>query len=378
MGPPECARQLCSEVEEEEVAAKAARFKHARQLTDMWSKGVAQRRKKEEAARQAKLKAGREEHAKLMKERKDAIEERLKATRDHISTEKTQHNLWVTTRQSSFESTLPGKAKARRAHLQFLDSVKADRKKKATRKVKVLRKSSIEGLTQSKRSFESTKRKQIEEEKRRRDSFRTEAIQLVTEEDTEYYTEVLKTKKKFDAERQKARTSYMQQLDALSRNIKTDVERRHEELRTAKQIAADELASRQKEHNDTLQAVEEKRIRDEEKAAKRAQAEKDRIAEVDKWNTVHRAEQEAEAVREAAAVKEALFKKHEEALANHRAKQALVLPALKHLSAKQKADYENARRERQEAQLLRQAREEETYASIVAREFRLPRHLVSP
>eukprot|EP00729_Bicosta_minor_P005000 gene5000-9188_t len=107
-------------------------------------------------------------------------------------------------------------------------------------------------------------------------------------------------------------------------------------------------------------------------------AEKDRIAEVDKWNTVHRAEQEAEAVREAAAVKEALFKKHEEALANHRAKQALVLPALKHLSAKQKADYENARRERQEAQLLRQAREEETYASIVAREFRLPRHLVSP
>ena len=61
-----------------------------------------------------------------------------------------------------------------------------------------------------------------------------------------------KTKKKFDAERQKARTGYMQQLDALSRNIKTYVERRHEELRTAKQIAADELASRQKEHNDTL------------------------------------------------------------------------------------------------------------------------------
>lgn len=55
MGPPECARQLCSEVEEEEVAAKAARFKHARQLTDMWSKGVAQRRKKEEAAYVSRL-----------------------------------------------------------------------------------------------------------------------------------------------------------------------------------------------------------------------------------------------------------------------------------------------------------------------------------
>ena len=79
-----------------------------------------------------------------------------------------------------------------------------------------------------------------------------------------------------------------------------------------------------------------------------------------------------------AAVKEALRRQHEEALEANKEKQALVLPALKHLTAKQHADYENARRERQEAQRLRQAIEEETYASIVAREFRLPRHLVSP
>jgi hypothetical protein len=50
LGPPSCAKILCSEVAEEDVESNAMRFKHARSLTDMWSKGVNVRRKKEEAA----------------------------------------------------------------------------------------------------------------------------------------------------------------------------------------------------------------------------------------------------------------------------------------------------------------------------------------
>lgn len=369
---------LCSEVEEEEVAANAARFKHARQLTQMWSKGVEQRRKKNEAAREAKLAAGREEKRRLAQERADNKAALLKATRDHISSEKTYHTALVQERASSFEATLPGKAKERKAHLQFLDSVKQGRIKKATRSVKALRSKQIDGLTTAKKVFVTDKQKQLEEEKRRREELRRQGMHLVTEEDTEYYTEILKTKKKFEAERQKARSGYIKHMELANKTIKADTQRRSEELRTAKQIAADNLAARQKEHNDTLQATEEKRLRDEAKAAKRAQADRQRIAEVDAWNAKHRAEQEAQAVRDAAAVKEALRRQHEEALEANKEKQALVLPALKHLTAKQHADYENARRERQEAQRLRQAIEEETYASIVAREFRLPRHLVSP
>jgi len=378
IGPPSCAKLLCSEVAEEDVAAHAARFKHARQLTNMWSKGVEQRRKKDEAAREIKLQAGRDEKKRLMQERKEATEARLKATRDHISNEKTNHNSWAQERQSSFEATLPGKAKERKAHLQFLDSVKQDRIKKATRSVKVLRTKQIDGLTTSIKSFGSEKRKQIDDEKRRREALRTEGIQIISVQDTEYYAEVLETKKKFESARQKARAGYMQHLESANKSIKADVRRRSEELHTAKQIRADDLAARQKEHNDTLLATEEKRLRDEAKAAKRAQADRERIAEVDTWNLTHRAEQEAQAVRDAASVKEGNRTEHAAALAAIAAKQALVLPALKHLTAKQKADYESARRERQDAQQMRQALEEETYASIVAREFRLPRHLVSP
>jgi hypothetical protein len=50
LGPPSCAKILCSEIAEEDVEANALRFKHARSLTGMWSKGVQVRRKKEEEA----------------------------------------------------------------------------------------------------------------------------------------------------------------------------------------------------------------------------------------------------------------------------------------------------------------------------------------
>jgi hypothetical protein len=98
---------------------------------------------------------------------------------------------------------------------------------------------------------------------------------------------------------------------------------------------------------------------------------KARVRELDTLSHTYRLQQQEQAVVDIASVKHEIKAVHKKALAENEAKHRLILPALKKTIAEQKADYEQARRERQEAQKHKQTLEEETYASIVAREFKL-------
>jgi hypothetical protein len=92
---------------------------------------------------------------------------------------------------------------------------------------------------------------------------------------------------------------------------------------------------------------------------------------VDKLSLSYRKEQQKQAVADIAVVKHDIKSEHRKALEKNEAKQKLVLPALRRTIAEQKADYEQARKERVEQQKYKQSVEEETYAAIVAREFKM-------